>query len=236
LLTSGEEDQRTPEGAALWMEMLGRLSARGSHAVRNPLNAAALQVELLRSRLRGAASTGAAADADALASAADAAAAELERGAALLGVVLDLARIPRAPLDLDSVVRPLVQLFDALGRSEADEPAPTVTLVTGAFPLPVDVAVHVARLAVGGALESACRGRASVECRLETEGERARVTIRALESESGGGAVAARGAVAEEIVQAVHRAGVQLHSVPGGHVIAFPPVRHPKAGTANRSP
>ncbi len=224
------------EAAALWLDLLERLSSRGGHAVRNPLNAAAVHLEVVRSRLRRGTEGQAALDAAGLAPFADSAASELERAVEVLNAVLALARPAVGPLDLDSMARPLVQLFDALGRGDGTGEAPSVTLVGGGVALPIDVPAYVARLAIGAALDAACvadAARICVECALEVHDGSPHATVRAL---NGDVPAAGRRQVAAEIVEAVRRAGVQMSPVPGGHVIAFARGHTRHARRTNRSP
>ncbi|HET7584114.1 MAG TPA: hypothetical protein VFK13_04360 [Gemmatimonadaceae bacterium] len=228
------------EAALLWLEMLARLAALGGHAVRNPLNAAAVNLEVVRTRLaRGGGRERGTGGGGALLPFAGRAAEELERATALLNALLDLARPPQPPLDLERVARPLVTVYAAMaasGASDATEGAGTVTLVSGSTPLLIDVPSTVARLAVAGGLDAVCVVGARVECVLEADdgteasgggdvrGPLARATIRRVAPDD---AVPAQGgvALAKEIVTAARGAGIEIRDVPGGCVMDFPRVR-----------
>lgn len=101
-------------GAApsLWLGALGRLAGRAAHELKNPLNGLALNLEVVRSR-----SARAGTAASALAPYASAAAGELERAMPLVEALLALARPVANPVDLRSVMRPLLVLYGAIATT-----------------------------------------------------------------------------------------------------------------------
>jgi hypothetical protein len=103
-----------PVGAApsLWLGALARLAGRAAHELKNPLNGLALNLEVLRSR-----SARGGAEVSALAPYASAAAGELERAIPLVEALLTLARPVANPVDLRSVMRPLLVLYGAIATA-----------------------------------------------------------------------------------------------------------------------
>lgn len=92
-----------------WAAAYRLLVARLTHELRNPLNGAVVNLEVLRGR-----SGRAGEPAEALRPFVQSAAAELERAVALVDSLLALARSTPAPVDLGGALRPLVVVLDAI--------------------------------------------------------------------------------------------------------------------------
>jgi hypothetical protein len=90
----------------LWLEALQRVAGRAGHELRNVLNGAAVNLEVVRSR---AARPGA--DAASVARYAETAAGELERVMAMAEGLLALARPSRDPVDVGAVIAQLVSVL-----------------------------------------------------------------------------------------------------------------------------
>ncbi|MGH7720317.1 MAG: histidine kinase dimerization/phospho-acceptor domain-containing protein [Gemmatimonadaceae bacterium] len=158
----------SPSAEELWLATLQRLAGRISHEIRNPLNGALVNLEVLRGRLAG---RGGGADCSALAPFAETAAGEVERTARLVEALLAVARPTAADaVDLMAVLDPLVLLYGAL--AERAQGRLLVERLDGA---PADSSVDAlsARLAIATILEAATAEPAAVRCTVEgrKEGE-----------------------------------------------------------------
>ena len=154
----------SPSTDELWLGTLQRLAGRASHEIRNPLNGAAVNLEVLRGRL---AHQGA--DCSALAPFAESAAAELERTARLVEALLAVTRpTPGGAVDLTVVLDPLALLYGAL--AERGQGRLLVERRDGA---PADTSVDAlsARLAIAAILEAATARAATVRCTVERRKE-----------------------------------------------------------------
>ncbi|MDQ6886027.1 MAG: hypothetical protein M3068_01905 [Gemmatimonadota bacterium] len=153
----------SPRAAAaeLWLSAWQHLIGRVGHDIRNPLNGASLNLEVVRAR---AAVPGT--DPLALAPFAEAASSQLSAAVELVEALLTLARPGRAPIDLESVVRPLVRLYAALvgrgsgtGEDDGATHSGRITLVgESVAPSRVRVDADDARLLVSEALDAATTG------------------------------------------------------------------------------
>lgn len=142
-----------------WQRLIGRVG----HDIRNPLNGAALNLEVVRTRA-GRAGT----DSLALAPYAEAAASELSAAVELVEALLELARPGRAPIDLESVLRPLVRLHAVLvrdgrgeggGETDGARPLGRITLEgESVAPSRVKVDADAARLLLSETLDAATTG------------------------------------------------------------------------------
>ena len=189
--------------SALWLLTLQRLASRAAHDVRNALNGVAVNVEVVRSR------AGRGADGSAIAPFATAAAAQVEILSAQVDALVALLRPAGSAVDLGALLSRLTALVqDTSGKDVIvlDLPASAVAVVSGA-------GGEATRLAVAAALLAALEQRGRVACRLGTDSAPT-VYI----SSSAGGDVS----VAQDIVDAVMAAGIQLRSSADGITLTFP--------------
>ncbi len=145
----------------LWLETLGRLADAIAHEIRNPLNGAMVNLQVVRQRAgRGVG------DPSLLVRFADSAVAELARVADLADAILTLARPMRPPIDLWEALRPFGVLYGSLARRAGgslelhrldDRPARS------------DVPSVAMRLALATALEGATRTPGIVRCTLRDD-------------------------------------------------------------------
>ncbi len=147
--------------AAQWSILIGRLTDRLTHEIRNPLNGAMVNLQVVSSR---AGRSGY--DAAALKPFAVSAAAELERASALIEALLVALRPlpPASEADVAGVLRALVPLYRAVvirfgGSLVYDEGDATEAAAA--------VQPETVRLALAGVLEAATRDGAAVSVRLE---------------------------------------------------------------------
>jgi signal transduction histidine kinase len=184
--------------------MLQRVASRAAHELKNPLNGAMLNVEVVRQRAQRPDT-----DPALLGPFAEAAATQLARAAELVDALLALARPARAPVDLAMVLEPLVMLYDAIvtptgGRVTLD-PVPADACETAADP-------ELVRCILATALDQT-GGQISVRCRLAEHDRAATVELHG----------AARDLTLPEPVQtAMTDAGIEYSAMPDGIVIRFP--------------
>ncbi len=153
----------------LWLETLQRVAAKAGHELRNVLNGAAVNLEVVRSR-----SGRPGADVTSVARYAETAALELERVMAMAEGFLGLARPPREPADVGVVIAQLVSVL-APGASadggaltlERDGEAPTA--VAGDAVRLVAATVLLDALGRGGAVRCHVAGRPEPVAELRTE-------------------------------------------------------------------
>jgi nitrogen fixation/metabolism regulation signal transduction histidine kinase len=142
----------------LWCTAFQRLVDRAAHEVRNPLNGAAVNLEVLRSR-----SGRLGVDPATLTPFAEAAASELVRVTGLVEALLALARPTPSPVDLDVLVHPLVVLYRAVavagGGTLTFEREGTGSLTTDADPAQ-------GRAVLAAVLDAAVTGADGVRCAL----------------------------------------------------------------------
>ena len=125
-----------------WLEALQSLAARVAHEIRNPLNAVAVNLEVVRSRCeRGNA------EAPAVLPFASAAAGQLERVSKLIDALLALARPGRS--DLATLAGPVVTLYDALASAEGG----SVSMDLSDGSTGIDIAADDARAALAATLD-----------------------------------------------------------------------------------
>lgn len=125
-----------------WLTILQRLAARVAHEIKNPLNAVAVNLEVVRSRAERER-----VDAPSIVPYAQAAAQELERTTRLVEALLALTRECRP--DLNAVAAPLVVLYDALAAAEGG----SVTLDPSDEEAGIDLAADDARAAIAATLD-----------------------------------------------------------------------------------
>lgn len=125
-----------------WLGALQSLAARVAHEIRNPLNAVAVNLEVVRSRCeRGNV------EPPSVLPFATAAAGELERVSRLVDALLAVARPARN--DLATLAGPVITLYDALAGAEGGSVAMDLSAgVTG-----IDVAADDARAALAATLD-----------------------------------------------------------------------------------
>jgi signal transduction histidine kinase len=145
--------------APLWLEALQRLADQAAHAIRNPLNGLALNLEVVRSR-----ATRSGSDVTSVALFAESAADELRRATELVEALLSLARPVRKPVDLWVVMQPLLVVRHAIAAQ--DDGAVTVERPPQAD-LMVPADGDATRLAFATALEAALAGSGRVCCEVE---------------------------------------------------------------------
>jgi hypothetical protein len=192
--------------SALWLDTLQRLADRTAHEIRNALNGAAVNLEVVRSRMaRGG-------QGEAVTPYAASAAAELERVTAQTAALVALARSPGARADVAS----LLSRFTALLASKDARATLALELPSEPGSPPETPAADAARLAIGAALLGAMEREGSVSCRLGTDG----VATVYIECEAGGPL-----SLADEVETAVEAEGITLLPTRNGIAISFPPVR-----------
>jgi signal transduction histidine kinase len=155
--------------AQLWLEALQRLADQAAHAIRNPLNGLALNLEVVRSRAARGGS-----DVASVACFAESAADELRRATELAEALLTLARPVRRPVDLWGVMQPLGTVRNAIAAQDGGavivERPPHAELETSADG-------DATRLALAAALEATLVGAARVRCELERSAAAVVVTV-----------------------------------------------------------
>src|SRR5690348_11753264 len=102
-----------PSVDALWLDTLQRVCARAAHDLKGALNGVSVNLEVVRSR-----SERADAPASAVAKYATSASDQLGSVIAMTEAVLSLARAPREPVDVGSVLRRLDTLLSPTGRAD----------------------------------------------------------------------------------------------------------------------
>ena len=125
-----------------WLRALQGLAARVAHEIRNPLNAVAVNLEVVRARCeRGSV------EASAVLPFATAAAGELDRVSRLVDALLAVARPARN--DLAALAGPVITLYDALASAEGG--SVTIDLSEGATG--IGIAADHARAALAATLD-----------------------------------------------------------------------------------
>ena len=164
--------------ALLWLAMSQRIAGRAAHEVKNALNAVAVNLEVVRSRLaRAAADPGATPQPSPAAAArfADVASAQFEGLSALTEAMLALTRAPREPADVVHLLAPLVVVFDAVARSDGG--SLRVSGADGGAAVPVSVPAVAVRLALAAALDAAVGRARAVVCAVDGTSVPARVHL-----------------------------------------------------------
>lgn len=143
------------DGSSEWLEALQHLARRVAHEIKNPLNAVAVNLEVVRSRCeRGSA------DPSALLPFATAAAGELERMGRLVEALLAVTR-PTLP-DVAALAPPLVTLYDVIANAEGG----TVAMDRIEGDAGIDMAADDARAALASTLDSMIGPGVSVRVRV----------------------------------------------------------------------
>jgi signal transduction histidine kinase len=144
-----------------WLRALQRLSARVAHEIRNPLNAVAVNLEVVRSRCeRGTVEPGA------VLPFATAAASELERVSRLVDALLALSRPARN--DLATLAGPVLTLYDALASAEGGG----VTMDLSEGSMGIDIAADDARTALAATLDEMVGPGVAIRVHIAEDGNR----------------------------------------------------------------
>ena len=156
----------TEEGASSeWLGALQHLAGRVTHEIKNPLNAVAVNLEVVRSRCeRGGV------DPSAILPFATAAAGELERVVRLVEALLAVSR--PAPADVAPLAAPLVTLYDVIAGAEGGGVA--MDLIEG--DTGIDIAPDDARAALASTLDSMIGPGVTVRVHVTRDDDR--VTVR----------------------------------------------------------
>lgn len=155
-------------GASAWADAYRRLAVRLTHEIRNPLNGAVVNLEVLRSR-----SARADLSATALQPFAAAAADETARAIAVVESLLMLARGTPAPVDLLETLRPLAVLLDVLAARGGG----SVAVEQGGASSSAAVDGDAARLALLQVVEPALESGVPIRCRIADAGSRIEVRV-----------------------------------------------------------
>jgi signal transduction histidine kinase len=150
------------EGASSsgWLGALQRLAGRIAHEIKNPLNAVAVNLEVVRSRCeRGSV------DSAAVLPFAGAAAGQLERVSRLVDALLMLAR-PAQP-DLATLAGPVITLYDALANAEGG--SVVMDLSEGATG--IDIAADEARAALAATLDDMLAPGVAIRVHIVRDGD-----------------------------------------------------------------
>ena len=144
-----------------WLRALQSLATRVAHEVRNPLNAVAVNLEVVRSRCERET-----VEPRAVLPFATAAAGELERVSRLIDAVLALARPARN--DLAVLAGPVITVYDALARAEGGSVA--MDLSEGATG--IDIAADDARAALAVTLGEMLGPGVAIRVHIAGDGDR----------------------------------------------------------------
>jgi signal transduction histidine kinase len=144
-----------------WLRALQSLASRVAHEIRNPLNAVAVNIEVVRSR-----SERGTVDPSAILPFATAASSELRRASGLVEALLALAR--PAPNDLAQVAGPVVAVYDAL--ASADGGGVAMDLSEG--PTGIDIAADEARAALAATLDQMVGPGVAIRVQIRRDGDR----------------------------------------------------------------
>ena len=125
-----------------WLEALQSLATRVAHEIRNPLNAVAVNLEVVRSRCERGNTEG-----SAVLPFATAAVGELERVSRLIDALLALARPGRT--ELATLAGPVITLYDALANAEGG----SVSMDLSEGSTGIDIAADNARAALASTLD-----------------------------------------------------------------------------------
>ena len=144
-----------------WLRVLQRLATRVAHEVRNPLNAVAVNLEVVRSRCERET-----VEPRAVLPFATSAAGELERVSRLVDAVLALARPARS--DLAVLAGPVITVYDALASAEGGSVA--MDLSEGATG--IDIAADDARAALAVTLDEMLGPGVAIRVHIAGDGDR----------------------------------------------------------------
>jgi signal transduction histidine kinase len=144
-----------------WLGALQNLAGRVAHEIRNPLNAVAVNLEVVRSRCeRGTV------DSLAILPFATVAAGELERVSRLIDALLALSRPARS--DLATLAGPVVTLYDALASAEGG----SVTMDLSQGSTGIDIAADDARAALAATLDEMMGPGVAIRVHIAGDGDR----------------------------------------------------------------
>jgi signal transduction histidine kinase len=144
-----------------WVGALQELAGRVAHEIKNPLNAVAVNLEVVRSRCeRGNV------EPPAILPFATAAAGELERVARLVEALLAVAR-PARP-DLAVLAGPLITLYDALANAEGG----SIAMDLSEGETGIDMAADDARAALAATLDGMLGPRIAIRVHIARDGDR----------------------------------------------------------------
>lgn len=194
-----EDDASSSE----WLGALQSLAGRVAHEIKNPLNAVAVNLEVVRSRCeRGNV------EPPAVLPFATAAAGELERVARLVEALLALARPARR--DLAVLAGPVITLYDALANAQGG----SVVLDLSEGATGINMAADDARAALAATLDDMVGPGVAIRVHIARDGDR----------------VAAR--FSGPSVRPKLPVGVRLQSEPSGLTLLFPARMRGNAETA----
>jgi signal transduction histidine kinase len=152
-----EDDASSTE----WLAALQSLAGRVAHEIKNPLNAVAVNLEVVRSRCeRGNV------EPPAILPFATAAAGELERVARLVEALLALSRPARR--DLAVLAGPVITLYDALANAEGG----SVVLDLSEGATGIDMGADDARAALAATLDEMLGPRVAIRVHIARDGDR----------------------------------------------------------------
>lgn len=144
-----------------WVGALQSLASRVAHEIKNPLNAVAVNLEVVRSRCeRGNV------ESPAILPFATAAAGELERVARLIEALLALARPARR--DLAVLAGPVITLYDALASAEGG----SIVLDLSEGETGIDMAADDARAALAATLDDMVGPGVAIRVHIARDGDR----------------------------------------------------------------
>jgi hypothetical protein len=146
--------------ARLWLATMQEVARRSAHDVKNALNGAAVNLEVVRSRLGRPGATG-----EGAARFAETASEQLERVTEYAEALLALVRPPRQPTDAAALLRDLLPLVE-VAAGDGARPARN-SLQPGSYFSRVDA--QTTRLALAAALLAAASGGGPVRCRSDAD-------------------------------------------------------------------
>lgn len=143
-----------------WLGALQKLAGRVAHEIRNPLNAVAVNLEVVRSRCERET-----VEPRAVLPFATAAAGELERASRLIDALLALAR--PAPNDLATLAGPVITLYDALASAEGG----SVSMDLSHASTGIEVAADAARAALAAILDEMLEPGVAIRVHIAGDGD-----------------------------------------------------------------
>jgi len=191
---------------ALWLATLNRIAALGAHELKGALNGVAVNLEVIRSRAEKPD-----VPASAVSTFAHAAVEQLDGVIEMTEGLLSLSRPAPGLVDIGRVVRSVGSLLVRAARADGRE-----IVIDGAFDTlgATTANANAVRLAIGSVLLAAGAATARAECRAGYDGDlpAARVDL------SGENAPV----LAEEVLSAVHTAGIRVQAERSAISITFP--------------
>lgn len=187
----------------LWLSTLQRLAAHVAHDLKGALNAASVNLEVVRARSEK--ETVAGVDISRFAvNAAD----QLSVVIRVTGALLSLARGTRGPVEASLVTKQLVHLLDDMKTGQGGR----ITLtVEGGLSAETSAPLSAVRLAVGASLLSALAGDGPVS-----------IQVRGMPTPHVYIGTATPSALPEEVAEAIAIAGIQIHTDGHGISISLP--------------